>query len=59
MATVATHLGTFAEFERMPNPSVGRYELRSGEVFLAPPPELPHHLLQARLRNLLQSHCLG
>jgi Uma2 family endonuclease len=56
MAAVATNLVSFAEFERLPNPPSGRYELRSGEVALVPPPKLPHYLLQGRIRNLLQTH---
>jgi Uma2 family endonuclease len=56
MAAVATNLVSFAEFELLQDPPSGRYELRSGEVVLVPPPKLPHYLEQLRLRDLLSPH---
>ena len=35
MASTPTRLMTFAEYEQVPNPSGGRYELRHGELAVA------------------------
>lgn len=54
MASTPTRLLTFAEFEQLPDPREGRYELRHGEPVLMPPPKLHHYDLQRRLRRLLE-----
>jgi Uma2 family endonuclease len=46
---------TFAEFEKLPDPDGGRFELRNGEVVLVAPPKHRHHLIQRRLLRLLQN----
>lgn len=55
MATSTTRLMTFEEFDKLPNPSGGRYELRHGEPFLVPPPIHEHHLIQRRLMRMLEN----
>lgn len=45
---------TFAEFERLPDPKDGRYELHHGEVVTVPFPKHKHYLTQRRLRLLLE-----
>ena len=55
MATSTTRLLTFAEFERLPNPQFGRYELRRGEPVIVAPPKLKHSTVQRRLRRLLEA----
>jgi Uma2 family endonuclease len=45
---------TVAEFERIPDPPGGRYELHHGEVVLVTFPARPHKYLQRRLRKLLE-----
>lgn len=46
---------TFAEFEQLPNPTFGRYELRHGEPVIVAPPKLKHSTVQRRLRRLLEA----
>ena len=53
MATASTRLMTFAEFEQLPDPVAGRYELLNGELILVPPPATPHFALQRRIRRAL------
>lgn len=55
MASTPTRLVTFAEFEQLPDPKGGRYELRHGEVIFVAPPKLKHYHIQRRLRRLLES----
>lgn len=55
MATTPTRLMTFAEFEQLPDPKEGRYELRHGELITVAPPIHEHYLVQRRLRRLLES----
>jgi Uma2 family endonuclease len=55
VATSTTRLLTFAEFERLPDPKVGRYELRRGEPVVVAPPKLKHSIVQRRLRRLLEA----
>ena len=55
MATSTTRLITFAEFERLPDPQFGRYELRRGEPVIVAPPKLKHSTVQRRLRRLLEA----
>lgn len=38
MAATPTRLLTFAEFEQLPDPKAGRYELRHGELVTVAPP---------------------
>jgi Uma2 family endonuclease len=53
VATSTTRLITFAEFEQLPNPQFGRYELRRGEPVIVAPPIFGHLKVQRILRNLL------
>ena len=55
MATAPTRLMTFAEFEQLPDPVAGRYELLRGELSLLPPPVFRHYATLDRLRRLLDS----
>jgi Uma2 family endonuclease len=45
---------TFAEFEQLPDPPGGRYELHHGELVFVAPPKHRHYLVQRRLRQLLE-----
>ncbi len=49
-----TRLMTFAEFERLPEPSGAGHELHHGELFTLAPPPHEHYLVQRRLRRLLE-----
>lgn len=55
MATIPTRLLTFAEFEQLPDPKTGRYELRHGELVTVSPPKHKHYAIQHRLRRLLET----
>jgi Uma2 family endonuclease len=44
---------TFAEFEQLPDPKDGRYELRHGIPVEVRPSRLKHSMLRERLRDLL------
>jgi Uma2 family endonuclease len=55
VATAPTRLMTFAEFERLPDPKSGHYELHHGEVVEVAPPKHGHKLRQRRLRLKLES----
>lgn len=55
----ATTLMTVADFERIPEPSGGHYELHHGEPILVPPPILEHALIQRKLMLLLHQLCTG
>ncbi len=46
-------LMTFAEFEQLPNPPAGHYELHHGELVTVPPPRYGHHRIQQRLVRAL------
>ena len=46
---------TVEEFDRIPNPPGGVYELRHGEAFFVGYPDIVHKKLQRRLRELIQS----
>ena len=59
MASTPTRLMTFAEFEQLPDPKEGRYELRHGELVLVPPPKPDHFLVQQMLRDLLDRAAAG
>ncbi|MEP6961747.1 MAG: Uma2 family endonuclease, partial [Acidobacteriota bacterium] len=50
MAT-PTQLLTFAEFEKLPDPREGKYELRHGEAVLMAPPKHGHKRVQLALQN--------
>jgi Uma2 family endonuclease len=55
MATTTSQL-TVEEFRRLPEDSGGVYhELRHGEIVPVTRPKLKHHLIQARLRDLLKA----
>ena len=45
---------TFAEFERLPNPRFGHYELHHGEAIEVTPPKHGHALVQRQLLSLLE-----
>jgi Uma2 family endonuclease len=45
---------TFAEFQRIPDPPGGRYELRGGDLVKVAFPLGPHIRIQWRLRRLLE-----
>jgi len=45
---------TVEEYERIPNPPGGRYELHHGELVLVTYPLRPHKSLQRRLRKILE-----
>lgn len=53
MATTPTRLMTFEEFEQLPDPPGGKYELRHGELFTLAPPRHDHYKIQQRLLRLL------
>jgi Uma2 family endonuclease len=55
VATTSTRLMTFEEFERLPNPSDGVYELFHGEPITVSYPKNPHVQAQWQLRQLLQA----
>lgn len=55
MATAATALVTFAEFEKLPDPLGSRLELHNGEVVNVPPPIHGHKVLQRIIRRALES----
>lgn len=55
MATAATALVTFSEFEQLPDPSGSRLELHNGEVVDVPPPAHDHKILQRIIRRALES----
>jgi Uma2 family endonuclease len=48
-----TALMTVAEFEKLPEPPGGYYELRRGEPVLVPPPSKQHHDVKTRICYLL------
>ena len=51
--SIETQLMTFAEFEQLPNPPAGHYELHHGELILMPPRKFPHVIAQGKLFRLL------
>lgn len=55
MATSTTKLMTFAEYEQIPNPPGGIYELRHGELVKVAFPKFPHVRAQRQLRRMLES----
>ena len=55
MASTPTKLMTFAEFEQLPDPEGGWYELINGELVFVPPAKHRHFMTLQRLRELLQS----
>jgi Uma2 family endonuclease len=54
VASSTTRLMTFAEFEKLPDPSGGHLELHHGEPIEVPPPKHGHLLTQRRLWHLLK-----
>jgi Uma2 family endonuclease len=50
---------TFAEFEKLPDPASGRYELRHGEPVIVPPAKFGHMKVQQVLRDLLDQAAVG
>jgi Uma2 family endonuclease len=57
--TTTTRLMTFAEFEQLPDPQFGRYELRHGEPVIVPPAKFGHMKVQQMLRDLLDQAAAG
>jgi Uma2 family endonuclease len=55
VATTTSRLMTFAEFQAIPNPPGGIYELRHGELVQAAFPKFLHVRAQRQLRRLLES----
>ncbi len=55
MATTTTRLMTVEEYEKVPNPPGGVYELYHGELCTVPFPVHPHVRAQWRLRRLLEA----
>lgn len=53
-AQPAPRLLTVAEYEQIPDPPGGRYELHHGEAVFVTYPVQPHKTLQRRLRKLLE-----
>jgi Uma2 family endonuclease len=53
-AAIIPKLLTVEEFERLPDPPSGHYELHHGEVVLVTPPVHDHKRLERRLRKLLE-----
>jgi len=54
MASTSTRLMTFAEFEQLPDPKCGHYELHHGELVEVAPPKHKHFKIQRRLMLLLE-----
>jgi len=50
---------TFAEFEQLPDPPFGHYELRHGEPVIVAPPKFGHMKVQQMLRDLLDQAAAG
>lgn len=55
MASTTTRLITFEEYEKIPNPPGGVYELHHGELFIVTFPLHPHVRAQRQLRRLLEA----
>jgi Uma2 family endonuclease len=55
VATTTTRLMTVAEYEKIPNPPGGVYELFHGELVEVRYPKYPHVRAQWQLRQLLQA----
>jgi Uma2 family endonuclease len=55
VATTTTRLLTFEEFQAIPNPTGGFYELHHGELFKVAFPEFKHVRAQWQLRRLLEN----
>jgi Uma2 family endonuclease len=54
MGMIQTGLITFEEFENLPDPPGGYYELHHGQVVFMPIRKLPHALIQDVLSDLLK-----
>ena len=55
MATTATKLRTFSEFEQLPNMTEGfPFELRDGELVKLVFPRMKHFQIQQRLRSMFE-----
>ena len=55
MATTTTRLMTFAEFDAIPDPHDGWYELHHGELVKVGNPKFPHVRVQWQIRRLLEA----
>jgi Uma2 family endonuclease len=54
VAATPTRLMTFAEFQELPDPPGGHYELHHGELVKVAEPKFPHVRAQWQLRRLLE-----
>jgi Uma2 family endonuclease len=54
VSATPTRLMTFAEYEQVPNPPGGRYELLNGELVCVALPLFPHIRAQRQIRMLLE-----
>jgi Uma2 family endonuclease len=59
MAQTETTLLTVEEFERIPDPPGGHYELHHGELVLVPPPVKEHANIGRQLWRILDRICAG
>jgi Uma2 family endonuclease len=57
VSTTPIRLLTFAEFERLPDPREGHYELHQGELVHMPPPKHGHKRIQQALQQALMERC--
>jgi len=53
VAATPTKPMSFAEFEQLPDPPAGHFELRHGELTVVAPPRWDHFLCRERVRRLL------
>jgi Uma2 family endonuclease len=59
MSSLPIHLVTFEEFDRLPDPSGGYYELQRGQIVYMPFRTLPHAVIQDTLADLLKPFARG
>jgi len=59
MPGLANALMTFAEFERLPDPPGGWFELHHGELVQVPPPFLRHSVIQEKIAEALREWARG
>jgi Uma2 family endonuclease len=59
MLPTETTLLTVEEYEKIPDPPGGRYELHHGELVFVPPPKKIHANIQTRILLILRRICIG
>ena len=59
MSSLPIHLVTFEEFDKLPDPSGGHYELQHGQIVYMPFRTLPHAVIQDTLADLLKPFARG